>query len=224
LKRLSMIASALVLSLGSTAAGAQNADPHGAKGRAYVRVSVAHFFFNENAKIKLGGAPVAGGNATVEDNTPPSLEVGYFILPNISVAATIGLPPKTTLRGAGTLSSAGDLGTVTYGPGVYTVRYHLNPNGPIRPYVGAGVNWTIIFDTDDRALQNFKTSNTFGPALVAGVEVPFNQRFSLFGSVSKAWVSTNSRYNLPTPGGLVPGTARVALDPLVVNAGLQVNF
>lgn len=192
--------------------------------RFYVRVGVAQFDFDESAKIELGGSPVPGGNASVQNNTAASLEIGYFLSPRISIAGTFGIPPTTTLRGAGSLEAAGDLGTVTYGPGVYTVRYHFNPGGAVRPYVGAGVNWTIIFDTEDRALQNFKTSDTFGPALTVGVEAPLNDRVSLFGAISKAWISTDSTYDLPTPGGPVPGKARVDLDPFVMNVGLQLSF
>lgn len=204
MNRLSVLSGLAGVSMLVAPLGVRAAEPS-ASPRFYARLGVAHFDFRENAKIQLGGAPVPGGNATVDNNTPLSVELGYFLTPHISLAATIGVPPTTTLRGAGSLQGAGALGTVTYGPGVYTVRYHFNPEGKLRPYVGAGVNWTIVFDTDDRALQNFKTSNTFGPTVTAGVVAPVSDRFSLFGSVSKGWIKTDSTYDLATPGGLVPG-------------------
>lgn len=94
----------------------------------------------------------------------------------------------------------------------------------MRPYFGCGLNWTIIFKTEDGVVKDFRTSNTVGPAATGGIDVPINERIGVFGAVSKVWTSTNARFRLDTPGGLVPGTARVQLNPLIAQVGLQYHF
>ncbi len=142
----------------------------------------------------------------------------------MSVAATVGVPPTSTLTASGTLAGAGTLGKVTYGPGLYSVRYHFGRPGGVRPYIGGGLNWTIIFKTEDGVLKDFRTSNTVGPAITGGIDVPLNERIGVFGAASKVWTSTNARFRLGTPNGFVPGTARVQLNPLIAQVGLQYRF
>lgn len=192
--------------------------------RFYVRLGAARIVFDEKADVALAGQPLAGADATASNNYGVSLDIGYFLTPNLSVAATVGVPPTSTLTAAGTLAGAGTLGKVTYGPGIYTLRYHIGHPGKIRPYVGGGLNWTIIFKTEDGVLRDFRTSNTLGPAVTGGIDVPVNDRIGIFGAVTKVWTSTNARFRLATPDGVVPGTARVRLDPLVAQAGLQYRF
>ena len=192
--------------------------------RFYVRLGAARIMFDEKADVKLAGQPLPGANATVSNNNSISLDIGYFLTPDLSVAATVGVPPTSTLTASGTLAGAGTLGKVTYGPALYTLRYHLGRPGGVRPYIGGGLNWTIIFKTEDGVLKDFRTSNTVGPAITGGIDVPLNERIGVFGAVSKVWTSTKGRFRLGTPNGLVPGTARVQLNPLITHVGLQYRF
>ena len=192
--------------------------------RFYVRLGAARIIFDEKADVKLAGQTLPGANATASNNNGISLDIGYFLTPDLSVAATVGVPPTSTLTASGTLAGAGTLGKVTYGPGLYTLRYHFGRPDGVRPYIGGGLNWTIIFKTEDGVLKDFRTSNTVGPAITGGIDVPLKERIGVFGAVSKVWTSTNARFRLDTPNGLVPGTARVQLNPLIAQVGLQYRF
>jgi len=196
----------------------------GNEGRFYLRTGPAQIMFDEGAEVTIAGEPVPGADARLEDNTGLAVELGYHISPRISVAATVGVPMTTTLTAAGSLAGAGELGSVKYGPGIYTVRYHFDSPGPIRPYVGAGVNWTIIFESRDGGLQNVDAKDTFGPVITAGLDIPINERMGVFAAVAKAWTSSDVTFDFPTPAGLVPGTSKVQLDPLVIYGGIQVRF
>lgn len=212
----------LCLMLPTLAQAQQSTD--GKERRFYVRLGAARIMFDEKADVKLAGQPLTGANATASNNNGISLDIGYFLTPNVSVAATVGVPPTSTLTASGTLAGAGTLGKVTYGPGLYTLRYHFGRSGGVRPYIGGGLNWTIIFKTEDGVLKDFRTSSTLGPAITGGIDVPLNERIGVFGAVSKVWTSTNARFRLDTPNGLVPGTARVQLNPLIAQVGLQYRF
>lgn len=121
----------------------------------YVRVGASRIIFDEKANVKVGGQPLEGADGTLSDNTTVALEIGYHITRHISLAATAGAPPKTTLTAAGNLSGAGILGKVRYAPGTYTVRYHFGKSGGIQPYLGAGFNWTIVLK--NRKRENLPT-------------------------------------------------------------------
>ncbi|EIZ79651.1 hypothetical protein WSK_1731 [Novosphingobium sp. Rr 2-17] len=219
--RLALVITAAVTGMAASTAEAQTADrPE----RFYIRVGPGFVDFDEDAKVKIAGQPLAGANGTLSDNVTAGVELGYFITPDISVAATVGVPPTTKLTAAGTLAGAGTLGKVTYGPGVYTARYHFGRPRGVRPYIGGGFSWTIIFGTKDGVLQDVKVENATGPAVTWGIDVPINRKFGLFASGIKTWTSANSRFTLPTPGGSAPGTARLQLNPLILYGGIQYRF
>ena len=188
------------------------------------RVGYARLNWDEEAKVAIAGQAVPGGNARLSNNNGVEFDLAYYFNPNVSVALALGVPPTTTLTASGTLTGVGQLGKVTYGPAVATVRYHLTGLGPVVPYVGAGINYTKIFDTKDGVLQNFRASDTVGPALNAGVDVALTRRFGIYADAKKVWTSSNTRFLLPTPAGAAPGTAKVRLDPLILNAGISIRF
>lgn len=191
----------------------------------FLRLGGAHVGFDERASVSVGGATVPGGNARLEDNWGIAIEGGYFFTPDISVSLALGVPPTTTVRGAGSLAPAGALGDVTYGPAVLSVRYHFLEPGGIRPYIGAGVSYTVVFDTKDKALRNLDVANALGAALVAGVDVPITERWGACLDAKKIWAKTDARFDLPTSATTTaPGTARLTLDPLVVSAGISFRF
>lgn len=191
--------------------------------RVMVRGGIAFVKWNEGAEINVAGTPLPG-TITATNNTGIEVDAHYFVTPDISIALAVGVPPTTTLSGAGELDGIGTLGTVTYGPGTLTAVYHVNGMGPIKPYLGAGYNYTIIFDTDDALLQDFEAKDATGPVLQAGFDVAINERFGIYFDAKKIFAKSATTWFLPTTGGLAPGTARVTLDPLVLNAGVSVRF
>ena len=189
-----------------------------------VRGGAAYLTWDEDVEVTVGGAVVPGGNARLKDNTGIVFEGAYFFNPNFSVALALGVPPTTTLTASGSLEGAGELGEVTYGPAVLSARYHFANAGPFTPYVGAGVNYTLIFDTEDKLLQNFKADDTVGPVLVAGFDYALSPRWGLYFDAKKVWTSSDTSFGLPTPAGVAPGTAKVQLDPLILSLGASYRF
>lgn len=192
--------------------------------RVMIRGGFAYLKWDEGASVNVGGQVVPGGTTRLSNNKGVEIDFSYFLHPNVSVAVAVGVPPTTTLYGAGTLESAGELGKVTYGPGSATVLYHVTGLGPVKPYLGAGVNYTIIFKTKDRLLQDFKAKDTIGPVLQGGVDIALNKSFGIYFDAKKIFATSDTTWKLPTPAGLAPGTAKVKLDPLVLNAGVSFRF
>lgn len=183
----------------------------------------AHIGFSTSAEIRAGGQPVPGANAEATSNRSLAFGLIYDIQPGWSAELALGLPPTTRLVGTGTLAGAGVLGRVKYGPAVLSVRRDLLADGPVIPYVGAGINYTLVMASRDGFVSDLKVKSGVGPVLQAGLEVPMNRQWSLFFDAKKIWLSTTATGTLPALGG-VPAHAKVRLDPLVLTAGLSYRF
>ena len=189
-----------------------------------LRGGFAHLDWDDSSVIKVAGQIVPGGNGSLSNNNGVSVDAAYFFNPNVSVALALGIPPTTTLSGAGSLSFAGRLGKITYGPAVASVRYHVTGLGPVVPYIGGGINYTLIFKAKDLFLQDLHVSNSAGPAVTGGVDVLVIKRLGVYFDAKKIWANSRARFLVPTEAGLVPGTAKSRLNPLVLSAGVSYRF
>jgi len=192
--------------------------------RFFVRGGPAFATFDASAKVKVAGAYVPGGNASVNNNTGFAIEGGWFVRPNWAVALTIGAPPKARINGDGTLAGAGLLGTAHYGPSALGVEYYAPTDGPFRPYVGAGASYTLVYKVQGSAISNLKVDDGYGAYVQAGAEYRVSPHVSAFFDLKKIWVSVDAKGFTSTPAGPLPAKARVELDPLIANTGLSYHF
>ncbi|AVT04710.1 OmpW/AlkL family protein [Paracidovorax avenae] len=183
----------------------------------------AHIGFSTSAEVRAGGQRVPGADAKADANNSLGFGAIYDFHPGWSAEIALGLPPTTALKGTGTLAGAGTLGKVKYGPAVLSVRRHLWEDGPVRPYIGAGINYTLVLESRDGFVSNLDVKNGIGPVLQAGFEVPIDPRWSFFVDAKKIWLKTTATGTLPALGG-APAHAKVRLDPLVMTAGVSYRF
>ncbi|ACC70465.1 OmpW family outer membrane protein [Paraburkholderia phymatum] len=152
-------------------------------------------------------------NVGVNNATVPELDFTYMIRDNIGVELILG-----TSRHQVT-SSLGGLGGVNVLPPTLLLQYHFNHQGQVRPYVGAGVNYTYFYNdglhVGDQQISVKRSS--FGPALQMGVDVQVTK--SLFANVDlkKVWMKTDASLN-----GASLGTLHI--DPLIVGVGVGMKF
>lgn len=214
---------ALLLAVAATCAQAHAADSPWS-----VRIGPAQVAFDASASIDVGGANVPGANATADENTTLAFDIGYALDDRWTVRAAFGVPPTTTLNAAGSLKGmvpplTGKLGRVSYGPAVLSLTWKLGDFGMFQPYVGAGVNYTHVFSTEDGDIAGLKVKSAFGTALQLGVDVPINRTWGLFLDVRKIFVKTTATGTVPAFGG-PPAEASITLDPLVVHMGASYRF
>lgn len=188
-----------------------------------VRLGAAHVEFSPKADVQVNGAPVVGGDATASSNTTLGLELAYDITPQWTGRFLIGVPPTTTLTGAGTLASAGALGKVNYGPAALTATFNLLDAGPVRPYIGAGINYTIVFSSKDAFITNLDVKSAFGSVIEAGADFPLDGGWSIGIDARKIFVKTKADGVLPAFGGAATH-ADVRLNPLVLFASVGRRF
>lgn len=180
-----------------------------------IRMGPAHVGFSTRADVRVGGSLVPGGDASASSSTTLGFELSYDLSDRWTARLLAGIPPTTTLSGAGTLSSAGQLGKVTYAPAVASLTYKLLNTGPVQPYVGAGINYTIVTRDRDGFINHLKAHSAWGAVLQLGVEMPITPLWSVSLDARKIFLKTKATGDLPAMGG-APVAADVRLNPLVV--------
>lgn len=188
-----------------------------------MRLGAAHVGFRTKANVTVNGTPVPGADAKASSNTTLALEVNYDLSPELKARFLIGVPPTTTLTGTGALAGTGTLGKVQYGPAVLSLTYALGQLGPVRPYVGAGINYTIVFKSQDGFISNLDVKNAFGTVLQAGFDVPLDGGWSFGLDARKIFLKTKVTGTLPAMGGAA-AAADVRLNPLVIFASVGKRF
>lgn len=188
-----------------------------------VYVGGAYIAFDSSSSFKVNGQPVPGGDATASNNASMAFGAVYHFDPAWSVELALGLPPTSTLTGKGTLSSAGTLGKVEYGPAVVSVRRSFFTVSPVRPYVGIGLNYTLVLNSKDGFVHGLHVKSGFGPVLQIGCEIPIDKNLSILMDLKKIWLSTSGTGTLPAFGG-APAYADVHLNPIVATAAISYRF
>ena len=135
---------------------AQAAEPAPPSSGFYVNLGVAGLLFDTSASINAAGSPLPGSNLHASNNATLGFGIGYFVTPDVSLLALLGVPPQTTLTGRGTLGGL-TLGKVTYGPSMLTANYHFRQFGAFQPFLGAGITYTVVFGTKDSAIVNLQS-------------------------------------------------------------------
>jgi outer membrane protein len=184
------------------------------------RFGVANIQNSSKATLNVGGAPIPGAALHFDQIYTPMVEIGYRFADDFTAVATLGFPPTISASGAGSIAAYGKLEGTTWGPTAFTVQYQPFHDGLLRPYVGAGVSYMIIFDTHPAVVQNPGLSNDLAPALEAGTEIVLSDQYHLFIEGKKAFLSSNVT---GTIGGF-PLTGTADLSPWVFSVGMGFRF
>lgn len=177
-------------------------------GDVLVRLRAISIIPNVGTSQTLSALNVGVNNAIV-----PELDLTYMIRDAIGVELILG-----TSRHELT-SSLGNLGGVNVLPPTLLLQYHFNHAGRIRPYLGAGMNYTLFYNNGLHAGGEGigVTNHSFGPALQAGVDVQVTKSMFVNADIKKIWMHTDA-----TLGGQSLG--RLNIDPVVVGVGVGMRF
>ncbi len=163
-------------------------------------------------QVSAGGALGSLG-VDVNNAIVPELDFTYMIRDDIGVELILA-----TSRHQVT-SDIGGLGGVGVLPPTLLLQYHFNHQGRVRPYVGAGLNYTYFYNDKLKAGDtpvSIKRSS-FGPALQAGVDVQVTKTLFVNADVKKIWMRTSA-----SAGGADLGSLKI--DPWVLGLGVGMKF
>ncbi|MDZ7833472.1 MAG: OmpW family outer membrane protein [Desulfobacterales bacterium] len=144
--------------------------------------------------------PLLEGEANVDNSVGAEIDFTYFFTENIASELVLGVAQhnvsaRDTNIGAvlGTEQKDFDLGDVWLIPPTLTLQYHFMPDAKIRPYVGAGLNYTIFFEENEGLFVNDTSyDNSFGYALQAGVDIGITEKFAFNIDLKKLYLETEA--------------------------------
>ncbi|AQM69684.1 outer membrane protein OmpW [Vibrio campbellii] len=134
----------------------------------------------------------------VNSDTQLGLTFGYMFTDNISLEVLAATPfshdISTDLVGK-------DIGSTKHLPPTVMVQYYFGDSqSKFRPYVGAGLNYTIFFDEGFNStgkgagLSDLKLDDSFGLAANVGVDYMINDKWFLNASAWYANIETEATY------------------------------
>lgn len=166
------------------------------------------------------------GSAAVDDAIVPEIDFTYMLTDRIGAELILATSPHD-LEGRGSLAGIGKLADLKTLPPTLTLQYHFAPDAKLRPYVGAGVNYTLFYD--EKASSSLETAigatrvsadDSFGYAVQAGFDLDLTDR--LFLNVDAKYIDIETTAALRT--GAMFNRVDVSLDPLVFGIGLGMRF
>jgi outer membrane protein len=158
-----------------------------------------------------------GLDLNINDKTLPEVDITHFFTPQVAAELVLTYPQRQTVSAG---SSA--IGSLKHLPPTLDLQYHFTNLPGIRPYIGAGVNYTRFSDVTfnaatTTALQPSIKKNSFGLALQAGLDVPVGDGWLLNADVKKVQISTDV-----SSFGSKAGTFKV--DPWLLSIGFGRRF
>jgi outer membrane protein len=145
----------------------------------------------------------------------PDVDFEYFFTPNWSAELVLTYPQSQTVTVEGN-----SIGTFKHLPPVLTAKYNFLPKEDFQPYLGVGVNLTIISDVNlgvPKVGQLTLNSTSVGAAVQAGFDYKLGDQWYLNADVK--WFTLGSDVDLA--GNRV---TTVHIDPFLFGVGVGYRF
>lgn len=164
----------------------------------------------------------------VDNSVMPEVDVTYMASDNFGLELIAATTKHRASGKSGVTGGIGKLASTWVLPPTLTAQYHFAPGSRVRPYVGAGVNYTIFYsEKASSGLEaavgstNVKLKNSFGWAGQIGVDIDINERFFLNLDVKYIDIDTTARLSTTAAG---VQRVKISLDPIVAGVGFGVRF
>jgi outer membrane protein len=189
-------------------------------------------FYHTHADDIVGPYVPAGVNLKAQDLE--TLYVGFVrrLSPAFSLELALGYPPTNKVEGKGPAT----VGSIPYNGQVVSSAKWLSPtllleynflseDSKLRPFIGAGVNYTNFYDRKSTAQGDaglggptkLSLTASVGPAATAGLSYTISPRWHLYGSYSISRVNTH--VTADTEGVIRTTTIRFGPQALVISGG-----
>lgn len=167
-----------------------------------------------------------GSSVGVDNSFAPEVDFTWMATDHIG-AELILATTKHNVTGRSTLAGVGKLASTWVLPPTLTVQYHFAPQSHVRPYVGAGANYTIFYSSKASSelvgaigATDVHLNDSFGYALQTGIDVDISKKVFVNLDVKYISIRTTARLNT----GAAVNTVRVRLNPIVAGIGLGIRL
>ncbi|MBO1520420.1 OmpW family outer membrane protein [Oceanisphaera pacifica] len=156
------------------------------------------------------------GHLDVQSNTQLGLTFSYMLTDNWGVELLGATPFSHSVRTAG----LGEVAKVKHLPPSLVAQYYFgNAQSKVRPYVGAGINYTFFFDEKGRgplAGTDVEADDSWGLAAQAGIDMAVTDKLFVNGSI---WYM-----DIDTEVTTAVGNFDTSIDPIGLMVGLGYRF
>lgn len=184
---------------------------------------------NESAKISI-----IGGDVNISNTFVPELDFTYFFTEHFAAELILGTTKHNVKTVASDISAVGgpttadvDLGSVWLLPPTLTAQYHFvaDPACTFRPYVGAGINYTIFYnEKEGSVVKGISYKNTIGYAAQLGFDLKLTDTFFMNVDVKKLFLKTDVTVDASNLAAGLSIPADVTIDPWILGFGLGMKF
>jgi outer membrane protein len=113
-----------------------------------VRAGAAMVDPNENSGTISPAAISPAGEVGIDDDIQLGLTGTYMVTDNIGLELLAATPFTHTISLEGDLAGLGSLATAKHLPPTISLQYFFNNDSNFTPYIGAGVNYTMMLETE----------------------------------------------------------------------------
>ena len=167
-----------------------------------------------DANDDLDGAEVTLSTAVV-----PELDFTYFFTENLAAELILA----TTKHNVGVDvdgSEVADLGHVWLLPPTLNLQYHFT-GGTVKPYLGAGINYTIFYGIDEGEVVDIDYDSSVGFSLQGGLDYDLNDKWFLNFDIKKLFLKTDVSVDVGEEE-ILP--VDVDINPLIIGLGVGMRF
>jgi len=162
---------------------------------------------------------IDGSDLGYSNTTIPELDISYFFSDNIAAELVLGTT-FANINGAGSIEGLGKIGKTWLLPPTATLQYHFTNFGDFKPYVGAGLNYTMFYDQKAKSADRLDIENSFGAALQVGFDYRIDDHWDFNVDVKKIFMQP--KFDV-TVGG-TDYTGRAKIDPWLIGTGIGYRF
>jgi outer membrane protein len=189
-----------------------------------VRVRAVDLLFqngqaNGDAGLAAAGTGVQSTNIKAKNQLIPEFDISYFFTKNIAAELVLTWPQQVNVT-AGTDNT--NVGKISALPPSLLAQYHFTDLGAIKPYVGAGMNYTIFGNRQNfPALGNSVqvSQSSFGFVGQIGADYMFDKNWGMNLDLKYATMSTT----VTTVAGNT-SLGKLTLNPWMPAVGVTYKF
>jgi outer membrane protein len=175
-----------------------------------VRVRATNLNWENKQDAQLAGA---GLNLNAKNQTIPELDITYFFNKNIAAELVLSYPQRVEVK-----AGQSSLGTVMALPPTLLAQYHFTQFGPLKPYVGAGINYTRFGSRDLSTAGTFSVEkSSVGYAAQIGADYMLTKNWGINLDVKYIQIKTDV-----LSAGVSAGT--LDLSPIATSVGVTYKF
>lgn len=198
-----------------------------------LRVGAANVQPNESSSVidTIATGPLAGTGIGVGNNTQLGFNLTYMFTDSWAVEVLVSTPFEHDLTASGLAQYGFDttnLGSTEHLPPTVSALYYFgSSHSKIRPFVGAGINYTTFFEDSlsssaraELGANDLELDDSFGVSFRAGIDWELNDRWLINASAWNIDIDSNASFN----SSLGRVRADVDIDPWVYMISLGYKF